>query len=79
VAADMLIRNQVNVHGKKTQQTQRTILWLQHADMLSQKILQFIQRFFIVATATPIRNQQNVCGNKDTSNATNEFRVATGT
>jgi hypothetical protein len=52
---------------------------MQHAHMLSQQILQFIQRFFIVATAMPIRNQQNVCGNKDTSNAMNEFRVATGT
>jgi hypothetical protein len=47
--------------------------------MLSEQILQFIQRFFIVATAMPIRNQQTVCGNKDTSNAMNEFRVATGT
>jgi hypothetical protein len=75
----MLIRNQVNVRGKKTQQRQRTILWLQHTHALSQQILQFRQRFFIVATAMPIGNQQNVRGNKDTSNATNEFRVATGT
>jgi hypothetical protein len=64
---------------KKTQQMQQTILWLQHAHALSQQILQCRQRFFIVATTMPIRNQQNVCGNKDTSNATNEFRVATGT
>jgi hypothetical protein len=65
--------------AKKTQQTQRTILWLQHAHVLSQQILQFIQHFFIVATTMSIRNQQNVRGNKDTSNAMNEFRVATGT
>jgi hypothetical protein len=58
---------------------QWTILWLQHAHMLSQQILQFIQWFFIVATTMPNCNQQNVHGNEDTSNATNEFRVATGT
>jgi hypothetical protein len=64
---------------EKTQQTQRTILWLQHAHALSQQKLQFRQHSFIVATAMPIRNQQNVRGNKDTPNATNEFRVATDT
>jgi argininosuccinate lyase len=77
MAADMLIRNQVNVRVKKTQQTQRTILWLRHAHALSQQILQFRECFFIVATTMPICNQQNICGNKDTSNVTNEFRVAT--
>jgi hypothetical protein len=46
---------------------------MQHAHKLSQQRLSFRQRYFIVATGMPIRNQLNIRGNKHTSIATNYF------
>jgi hypothetical protein len=40
---------------------------MQHARELSQQRLNFRQRYFMVATGIPIRNQLNICGNKHTS------------
>jgi hypothetical protein len=58
--------------------SQCIIFWMQHARELSQQRLNFRQRYFMVATGIPIRNQLNICGNKLTSNAANGILDARG-
>jgi hypothetical protein len=52
---------------------QQFVSCMQQAHELSQQRLNIRQRYFIVATYMPIRNQLNVYGNKHTSNEMNSF------
>jgi hypothetical protein len=52
-------------------QVQQIVCWMQWTHELLQQRLNFKQHYFIMATIMPIRNQLNVHGNKQTSNAMN--------